>query len=94
MSTLDDYTHADYFMNNFFGNFDLTNENSEILDCLYRNKVSLRRQNPDKTTNAYGHKMIEFCENNNFLILNGRLGNDTSKLKFTCKYRSCVDYYV
>ena len=36
--------------------------------------------------------MIELCKNNNFFIVNGRLGNDN--LKFTCKDRSCVDYYV
>lgn len=93
-STLDDYTHVDQFMTDLFGNFASTSENSEILDCLYRNNVPIRRQNPDKTTNAYGHKMLELCKNNNFFILNGRLENDTFNLKFTCKDRSCIDYFV
>lgn len=93
-STLDDYTYVDQFMTDLFGNFASTSENSEILDCLYRNNVPIRRQNPDKTTNAYGHKMLELCKNNNFFILNGRLENDTFNLKFTCKDRSCNDYFV
>ena len=93
-STSDDYIRADYFMNDFFGNFELMTENNDILDCLNRNNISLSRTNPDKTTNSYGRKMIEFCKNNNIFILNGRLGNDTSKSKFTCKNSSCVDYIV
>ena len=91
-STLDDFISVDKFMNDMFGNYSLSNENNEILQCLYRNKVSLSRQNPDKTTNVYGYKMIEFCKNNNLFILNGRLGDGNSK--FTCKDRSCIDYFV
>ena len=93
-STLNDYIPVDYFMSDHFGNFDLMNENDEILDCLYNNNVPLSRQNPDKTTNVYGYKMLEFCKNNNLFILNGRLGNDTTSSKFTCKDRSCIDYFV
>ena len=40
-STLNDYIPVDYFMSDHFGNFDLMNENDEILDCLYNNNVPL-----------------------------------------------------
>ena len=53
-STLDDFVHIDNFMGDMFGNFDLINENREIMHCLERNNISLNRLNDDKTTNTYG----------------------------------------
>ena len=49
-------------MRGMFVNFDLINENREIMQCLERNTISLNRVNEDKTTNTYVYKMFELCK--------------------------------
>ena len=49
-------------MRGMFVNFDLINENREIMQCLERNNISLNRVNEDKTTNTYVYKMVELCK--------------------------------
>ena len=38
--------------------------------------------------------MIEFCRENSFYILNGRLGDDKTLGNTTCRHVSCIDYFV
>ena len=44
--------------------------------------------------NSHGHKLIQFCQNNNAYIGNGRLGKDRYIGKKTCKDSTLVDYFI
>ena len=74
----------------------------DALECEYnveysmfeKNNVSTIRTARDKCSNNYGYKMIEFCKENNFYILNGRLGYDKSVGGTTCRGISCIDYFL
>lgn len=72
----------------------LYNENVEILYMLNFNNIPLVRNNSDRTVNTYGRQLIELCRNNNFFILNGRIGQDRINTKVTCKDCSLVDYIL
>lgn len=74
----------------------------DALECEYnteysmfeKNNISTIRSVRDKCSNNYGYKMIEFCKENNFFILNGRLGYDKSVGGTTCRGVSCIDYFL
>ena len=59
-----------------------------------KNNVSKIRTARGKCSNNYGYKMIEFCKENNFYILNGRSGYDKSVGGTTCRGISCIDYFL
>lgn len=48
----------------------------------------------DIVCNNFGYKMIDFCKNNNFFIVNGWVGNDVGVGVFMCKNSSIVDYVL
>ena len=52
------------------------------------------RTSKDLTTNSYGHRLIEMCQNLNITILNGRAGIDSDIGEFTSKEASVVDYIL
>ena len=58
------------------------------------NNVSKIRTARGKCSNKYGYKMIQFCKENIFYILNGRLGYDKSVGGTTCRGISCIDYFL
>ena len=58
------------------------------------NDIPLVRKTADKTINTFGRSLLEFCKNNNLFILNGRVCNDYSSQKLTCKEKSTVDYFL
>ena len=93
-SNLEDIVQADAYLNDFYGNFELTNETFQTLQCFERNNISIIRENADRTVNAYGYKMAEFCKNNDIFILNGRIGQPGTTSKVTCKDRSTIDYVL
>ena len=62
--------------------------------CLKKHNISTIRSVHDKYSNNYGYKMIEFCKENNFYILNGRLGYDNCVGDTTCRGISCIDYFI
>ena len=68
-SNLEDFVHADSFINEMYGNYELTRDDFEILNSFERNNIALIRVNADTIVNAYGYKMIEFCKNNDVFIL-------------------------
>ena len=49
------------------------------------------RQNMDKTINAYGNRLINFCLTTGILIVNGRKGDNGL---FTCNDASTIDYFL
>lgn len=51
------------------------------------------RNNEDKAQNTYGKLLIELCKNKKLLIVNGRIG-DNSTGRLTCKNSSVVDYFL
>ena len=58
-------------------------------------KINRDRSSQDKERpNNYGHKLIDFCINNNFIIINGRAKQDQNIGKVTCKGTSVVDYIL
>ena len=58
-------------------------------------KINRDRSSQDKERpNNYGHKLIDFCINNNFIIINGRTKQDENIGKVTCKGTSVVDYIL
>ena len=57
----------------------------------------LPRSSEDKTINANGRKLFDFCRQNELRICNGRLGDDRNIGKFTfigSSGRSVVDYVI
>ena len=59
------------------------------------NDVLLKRSSQDKgRPNALGYQLIDFCKNNDMIILNGRLGSDKGIRKVTRKECSVVDYAI
>lgn len=93
-SNLADYVQLDYHICNSNGLRDLFEENIKILKFFETYKIPLNRTTADYNINAYGSSLLEFCKNNNFFILNGRIGSDYADPKLTCKERSTVDYFL
>ncbi|XP_071138846.1 uncharacterized protein [Mytilus edulis] len=48
----------------------------------------------DKGKNRYGNMLLNFCKGNDVSILNGRMGRDQNKGRFTCRNASVVDYCI
>ena len=72
---------------------DLFDEPQSELSSFETNRnFRLQRQNSDTGINNYGYRMIDFCIDNNLLIINGR-GNDSSGC-VTCKNISTVDNFL
>ena len=61
---------------------------------LEKYAVPVERKSADNTTNTYGRHLLEPCKNNNLFILNGRIGQDRSLPRATCKDQSTVDYFL
>lgn len=51
--------------------------------------VTVSRQNSDTSLNNYGHKLIDFCNNQSLYILNGRTRGDNCGA-VTCKNVRCL----
>ena len=75
-------------------------DNLELLDILpddYVVDTPIPRLSEDKTSNEYGHDLLQFCKNTGLRIINGRLGDDAGIGKFTCIKKngsSVVDYVL
>ena len=89
----DDLLFSDDFLAEMHGLEFLENENREIRDIL-RYSIPVQRENCDKTVNAYGTQMTEFCRLSNLSIVNGRIGRNTQNAKYTCKNKSVIDYFI
>jgi hypothetical protein len=48
----------------------------------------------DKSKNKLGNLLLNFCNGNSKLIVNGRVGNDNNIGRFTCRNASVVDYCI
>lgn len=93
-SNLKDYVLVDEFLSHMCDDDILRDENKETLYYFERDNVPLARNTSDKSTNTFGHQLLEFCRNNNMFILNGRFGTDRIEPKLTCKDASVVDYFI
>ena len=69
---------------------------SEIADINVGAQTFVKMHSLDQTVNKYGRCLVNFCNSNNFSILNGRIRGD-SLGKFTC-YKSngssVIDYAI
>ena len=52
------------------------------------------RVSKDSKVNSFGKQLIDFCKNNDMLILNGRAFGDKGVGQTTCKDKSVVDYVI
>ena len=94
MSSQPDYIETDEFSGNcltltqrqpsFF-----TNINK--LECL---NILKDRMSQDSHVSNNGHRLLDLCRNNNLFILNGRLGQDRGKCRFTFRNASVIDYML
>ena len=69
----------------------------ESIDMLNDLNIPLRRTNMDSKINNNGYKLLELCINFDLRILNGRVGQDINKGKFTCvseSGNSVIDYII
>ena len=94
VKNLPDFVQIDKYMCDVYGLHDLYEENTNILNILEVNNISLNRHSADNSVNSYGYNLLEFCKNNNIFILNGRFENDLSQPSLTCKNSSTVDYFL
>ena len=72
-------------------------ENVIVSEDFIKNNMSVKRQNCDRTVNAYERKLIELCQSADLAILNGRTGSDKDKGKKTfCNHKgdSTIDYIL
>ena len=70
-------------------------EANDTKRLLEMNDVPLKRSSRDKgRPNALFYQLIDFCKNNDMIILNGRLGSDKGIGKVTSKECSVVDYAI
>ena len=65
--------------------------NSEKLSSL---NILTHRVNSDTKCDNNGHKLVDMCKNTGLLIVNGRVGQDSSIGKTTCKSVSTIDYVI
>ena len=75
----------------------ILNNSSNILPDDYVPDECLQRSSEDKTINANGRKLLDFCRQNELRICNGRLGDDRNIGKFSFtggSGRSLVDYVI
>ena len=90
---LQDYVTPD---NEVFENInmqDLFDKLQSELSCFEKNSnFRLHRQNSDTGVNNYGYRLIDFCIDNDLLIINGRGNSNSSNV--TCKNVSTVDYFL
>ena len=42
----------------------LQNENLNMMQCLERNNIPIKRSSAGQVRNVYGNQLIEFCKNN------------------------------
>ena len=56
--------------------------------------ITICRKSPDANGDAFGDRLIELCENNNLIILNGRVGEDQNIGNFATTRNSVVDYKI
>ena len=91
-----DYVHLDDFESTHFEDDPfIAYYMSSVEKCMKQHNLQQNRISQDKArpTN-YGNKLIDFCKNNNFVILNGRCGTDKNIGNTTCKNSSVVDYVL
>ena len=67
---------------------------SDNLDLLKRFDIDVKRVSKDRTVNAFGRTLLEFCRTNDMVILNGRAFGDKRIGATTCKDKSVVDYVM
>ena len=75
------------------------NTNNDILEStnifFQYHKIPTQRFNQDyRKVNTNGKKLIDFCQNTNFKILNGRCGSDKGIGRATCNDASVNDYVL
>ena len=56
--------------------------------------IPITRKSQCTKVNKTGTKLLEICKLNNLLILNGRLGKDSTIGKFTFRNTSVIDYTI
>lgn len=66
----------------------------DTTDILKRYNLDVQRASKDTKVNTFGKHLIEFCKNNDMIILNGRAFHDKGVGKTTCKNTSVVDYVI
>ena len=49
---------------------------SDSTDMMSRLNIDIKRVSKDSKVNTFGKQLIEFCKNNDMLILNGRAFGD------------------
>ena len=98
-----DFNSRTKTLKDFIPRIDTHDQNDELTHAYSLSKenffehhnISKERFNQDTARpNNYGNKLIDFCNNNNFIILNGRCGHDKNIGKVTCKGVSLVDYVL
>ena len=93
-ANLPDFLAADKFTSHLQNGDSLYNESMEVLECLNSCNFPLERKSADTSSNIYGKQLIEFCQGNDLIIVNGRLGEDSINPRLTCKDSSTIDYFI
>ena len=91
-ASMPDFIPTDDFLSEYF-QFD-----DEIITLFNKAQIlensgfPLSRCSQDSQTNAHGVMLTDLCKNNNLFILNGRVGHDKSRGRFTYRNVSVIDY--
>ena len=87
---LGDFNSRTAELPDFLGSNSLSDISFEdVVDLNINNRIS-----KDKQTNTMGHELLSFCKSSQFIICNGRVGQDASLGRLTCKNASVVDYVI
>ena len=92
--TFKDFIEVDEYLSTRFHSDELLCEYDTDLSYFQKSHVSLHRINSDTGINNYGYRLLDFCKTNSLFILNGRVGEDGSMGRRTCKNSSTIDYFI
>ena len=89
-----DYTIIEHFLCDHFHLEENTFSPCNNVDLLEQVHIPITRKSQCTKVNKTGTKLLEICKLNNLLILNGRLGKDSTIGKFTFRNTSVIDYTI
>ena len=92
-SNLADYVEFDDFIGNYFDLDENTLRSFSKISHLSELNIPQNRISKCKKVNKIGKKMLEICKNNDLIILNGRIGNDSTG-NYTFRDTSVIDYTI
>ena len=86
-----DFVDADEFLTHYFSFDDSMGDSLNISSKTEKTNLSKYRVSQDKITNNEGNMLLDMCNSNSMLILNGRCGKDKNNGAMIFRNQSIID---